>query len=33
MAGTSLILNSIPDFINKQNAKEVFLSIIQDLEN
>jgi DNA mismatch repair protein MutL len=33
MAGNSLILNSIPDFINKQNAKEVFLSIIQDLEN
>lgn len=33
MSGTSLILNSIPDFINKQNAKDVFLSIIQDLEN
>ena len=33
MSWTSLILNSIPDFINKQNAKDVFLSIIQDLEN
>lgn len=29
----NLILNSIPDFINKENSKEIFLSIIWDLEN
>lgn len=29
----NLILNSIPDFINKENSKEIFLSIILDLEN
>ncbi|MDD4151232.1 MAG: DNA mismatch repair endonuclease MutL [Candidatus Gracilibacteria bacterium] len=33
LGGNNLILNSIPDFINKENSKEIFLSIIGDLEN